>query len=1244
MLYPLFVACVVQADAESLHRVNFRATQGNVTAIMGPSVGERRTLTDLMGERRHYGSFEGQIKINGGRQGSSYSENVAFVPRRSLYMPGLTYYEMLMYSARLRIANDMFLITLTSAPEAVALVKRRVDDVLEMMGLTKIKNRLIDERPQLRGELGGDLRRLSIAMEIIALPAVMILDDPLFGMDPSEAYGIMNRLKQVALRGHVVVCSMFKPAPRAFEMVDQVVLLSCGWTVFAGKRDNLKSHFCSKAVGYEMLKGSNLVDFVLDVASGVERPRSKREGYSAEELQEKLEQSGAFIAPVLTGPDVEANGAEVLAWLGYAHVFEFLSILRHTQTATVRALHVKFHEFEVIKKSVFSSIVIAVFVGMLMRNNGNFGYYALSLFGIPYGRASNTSGLLFFSCSIMFVQQVLNIHILCKKLDVFRSEQLNKICPAISFTVATLISELPFVVLYSMIFGNIIYVLTSLNVGYANWRFFNEVLVATAVTAFLSAASFASLFRKEFVVRDLFLVCVFLMLLTSGFPFQFSGISPAFVDIAAINPIRWAFETLMVWKYAPYEDGEAFLTPYAFQDFHKETFFDIIFHFIVFASSLFLFSVLPPFNFLGHSTRDTVESGRTSTGSIDATNSRSSMNPGALLPVVFSREPSHVSGGGQLSICVSASGEAAHHQGATVTVSEITYRIKDILSPAGERTVLQNVSGQFDWGKLSMILGGASSGRSTLLRVMAGEVGYNASVTGQVLWNFLPVNDAVRPWQRCAFVEAHDEHFRDLTVLDTLTFAMKLRCLNKHGLAVLDENVSRTLEILNLGPVKHKKTKALAPGDLRRLSIAEEIVHGPSVLLIDEPTTGLDIRDISTMLMTFREMVNNDKTVVATMHQPSADVFRVFDTVLLLAKGRCIYHGSVENAVPFFVESPFGFNSDGYTNPADFILDVSNSAVLDKNEDMIASPQLAGYYQNSSLFLSAQNDTSASVELGRAAANNKAAVSGEQQNPLLRSGSPDPSDEKARKDSIQQMNEGMKGHGKSFDVGVDDDAYGLGLGKSKVAKGALHDRWWLHTVANMVSGYVGDVRSMDVETYAWQTSVLLQRSVRALWQREKLWINSTVLFASIALLLGLMLGDTDNITSSKTIEINDVPTTITTTTYEYNTTAFFAISMLLLVFANIQLVFYWMQSNEVFFKENARGLVSNIQYWLTASPALYILRVFTTVVFASIVYPMLELRKESGACSWSLNCVCVCSPRHDQAFPSSSVRLSLSVL
>ena len=65
------------------------------------------------------------------------------------------------------------------------------------------------------------------------------------------------------------------------------------------------------------------------------------------------------------------------------------------------------------------------------------------------------------------------------------------------------------------------------------------------------------------------------------------------------------------------------------------------------------------------------------------------------------------------------------------------------------------------------------------------------------------------------------------------------------------------------------KSKNLTPGARKRLSIAEEIVHGPMLLLMDEPLSGLDTKDIAILMNVFREMVNQDRTVVSTAHQVS---------------------------------------------------------------------------------------------------------------------------------------------------------------------------------------------------------------------------------------------------------------------------------------------------------------------------------------------------------------------------------------
>jgi hypothetical protein len=133
--------------------------------------------------------------------------------------------------------------------------------------------------------------------------------------------------------------------------------------------------------------------------------------------------------------------------------------------------------------------------------------------------------------------------------------------------------------------------------------------------------------------------------------------------------------------------------------------------------------------------------------------------------------------------------------GPTVEFRRLNYSIKDAFAPLGVKRILQDVSGQFDWGKLSMILGASQSGRSSLLHILAGDSGLSSEVTGnmvpfrlchvrgfisaflgEILFDNAPPNPNIPLWERCALVEAHDEQYRDITVRDAIDYAMMLRC------------------------------------------------------------------------------------------------------------------------------------------------------------------------------------------------------------------------------------------------------------------------------------------------------------------------------------------------------------------------------------------------------------------------------------------------------------------------------------
>ena len=189
------------------------------------------------------------------------------------------------------------------------------------------------------------------------------------------------------------------------------------------------------------------------------------------------------------------------------------------------------------------------------------------------------------------------------------------------------------------------------------------------------------------------------------------------------------------------------------------------------------------------------------------------------------------------------------------------------------------------------------------------------------------MDQSIPLWERCAFVEAHDELVRDISVRDSIMYAMKLRCPMRSLFNIVASNVAKTVSLLHLDDVADKNIRLISNGARRRVSIAEEIVGGPNLLLIDEPTTELDSQDESVLMQCFREMVNQDKTVIAAMHHPNERVFQLFDTILLLAQGRVIYLGDAVNAVKYFTSLPNPYSMSKHKNSCDFLCDISGGTI-----------------------------------------------------------------------------------------------------------------------------------------------------------------------------------------------------------------------------------------------------------------------------------------------------------------------------
>jgi ABC-type multidrug transport system ATPase subunit/uncharacterized tellurite resistance protein B-like protein len=246
--------------------------------------------------------------------------------------------------------------------------------------------------------------------------------------------------------------------------------------------------------------------------------------------------------------------------------------------------------------------------------------------------------------------------------------------------------------------------------------------------------------------------------------------------------------------------------------------------------------------------------------------------------------------------------------------SKITFEAKGIdFKFKNGKLGLRNVNLAEESGNLIALMGASGSGKSTLLHVLNGS---ETPSKGQVLINGVDIHR--EPWRIegvIGFVPQDDLIIEDLTVYQNLYFAAKL-CFNDKTEEEIDELVLKVLEDLGLSETKNLKVgsplrKTISGGQRKRLNIGLELLREPSVLFCDEPTSGLSSRDSENIIDLLKELSLKGKLVFTVIHQPSSDIFKKFDKLVILDTGGYqIYYGNPVDSIVYFKRSINLINSD----------------------------------------------------------------------------------------------------------------------------------------------------------------------------------------------------------------------------------------------------------------------------------------------------------------------------------------------
>eukprot|EP00730_Choanoeca_flexa_P005423 TRINITY_DN11938_c6_g1_i16.p1 TRINITY_DN11938_c6_g1~~TRINITY_DN11938_c6_g1_i16.p1 ORF type:complete len:739 (+),score=188.31 TRINITY_DN11938_c6_g1_i16:284-2500(+) len=442
-----------------LKGMNGQVEPASLLTIMGASGAGKTTLLNILAGRLEdtgVGHASGSILVNGEKRDyASFRKNSAYVLQQDIFFAELTVKETIRFSAELRLPREM-------SKEAK---EKRVQSVITELGLNKCQDTIVGNEV-IRGISGGERKRCNIGTELVTNPTLVFCDEPSSGLDAYNAQQTMNSLLTLSKAGRTVICTLHQPRSEIFGMMDQLMLLSEGYTMYFGPAKEAPAYFDQQ--GYPCPKSYNPCDWFLDVISldsrdpNRERQTKKRVQYLAEAFKDYEHQH-----PL---PPVEKRGRSVsddndgrtyaVSW-----PTQFSLLLKRA------ALIVK-REKAVNMARLMQTLVFAVLLGLIWLQEG----------GSDSGRAvQSVSGVIFFLLINQSFGGVFSIiFVFPAEKSVVTKERSSKTYQVGAYFWSKMLVNLPRTFMYNLLFSLITYWMVGLRSDAGS--FFGFVLIVFLAT------------------------------------------------------------------------------------------------------------------------------------------------------------------------------------------------------------------------------------------------------------------------------------------------------------------------------------------------------------------------------------------------------------------------------------------------------------------------------------------------------------------------------------------------------------------------------------------------------------------------------------------------------------------------------------------------------------------------------------------------------------------------------------------
>ncbi|XP_053568706.1 ATP-binding cassette sub-family G member 5 [Bombina bombina] len=304
----------------------------------------------------------------------------------------------------------------------------------------------------------------------------------------------------------------------------------------------------------------------------------------------------------------------------------------------------------------------------------------------------------------------------------------------------------------------------------------------------------------------------------------------------------------------------------------------------------------------------------------------------------------------------------------SISVHGISYTVSERVGPWWDlqlyykkwtRQILKNVSFHMESGQIMAILGNSGSGKTTLLDAISGRIGNKGTLLGEVYVNGSHLKK--EEYQDCfSYVLQHDTLLSYLTVQETLTYTALL-ALQKHSRDAIKKKVDAALAELSLTHVANtviggRLFNGISSGERRRVSIAAQLIQDPKIILLDEPTTGLDSMTANHIVLLLSELARKDRIVIISIHQPRSELFKIFNKIAIMTCGEMIFCGNPNEMIEFFDDC--GYECPEHSNPFDFYVDLTSVDTRSKERELETygrAQTIASAYRDSQQFQNTLN-------------------------------------------------------------------------------------------------------------------------------------------------------------------------------------------------------------------------------------------------------------------------------------------------